>query len=79
MEEWLDEILPPGDGLSPFEYGGEDFDDGGEGDEDEQFRIVMQLGDQSPNATSNGRDEEWFASSRKPRKYRPPNVIRTYI
>lgn len=67
----MDEILPPGDGVNPFEYG-DDFENGeGEYEDDQQqFQIVMQMGDQQ-NATNN---QEWFASSRKPRKYRPPHV-----
>ena len=66
VNEWLDEVLPPME--VDFEN---DFDEGDDGEEDGPIALTMTMEDGSllGNYT-----EEWFASSRKPRRFRPSKV-----
>ena len=66
VNEWLDEVLPPME--VDFEN---DFDENEDGEEDGPIALTMTMEDGSllGNYT-----EEWFASSRKPRRFRPSKV-----
>ena len=66
FQEWLDEVLPPGDTWDHF-----DGDIDQEGDDQGAYNLQLDLGN---GVNMMNYTEEWFATSKRPRRIRPSKV-----